>query len=223
MTEYEPSPRISGEPPNRCWFRIGVWGSGTCEDLKHFVHCFNCPVYQSAGKNLFDRPPSSEYTSRMTDALKNPFEPPGVSQGSFLVFFLQGERFALSAECIRAVTPFSSIHSVPFRSDSLFLGLSPVRGKLRLCYSLSAALGGEDSFASNTDFRRMLLMGPPHVSFVFPVSEVEGLIAISEESMDLRMPSDEPSIVLGTASIEGGDVCVLDRAYIENYFSNKQL
>lgn len=26
MTERESSPRLSGEPPNRCWFRIGVWG-----------------------------------------------------------------------------------------------------------------------------------------------------------------------------------------------------
>jgi len=223
MSEHERSPRLSGDPPNRCWFRIGVWGSGACEDLEDFVHCFNCPVYKSAGKDLFSRAPSSEYTSRMSDALREPFELPGVSQGSFLVFLLEGERFALSAECVRAVTPFSSIHSVPFRSDTLFLGLSPVRGKLRLCYSLSAALGRECVLPLRGDFRRMLLIGRPETSFVFPVSEVEGLVSIPEEGIRFDASLGEDNVVLGSASVEGQDTCILNQTHIEDYFSNKQL
>lgn len=159
----------------------------------------------------------------MSDALKEPFELPGISQGSFLVFLLQGERFALSAECVRAVTPFSSIHSVPFRSDALFLGISPVRGKLRLCCSLSAALGRESTHPIEGGFRRMLLIGAPEVSFVFPVFEVEGLVAISEETIRSSESSGESEVILGSTSVEGQDVCVLNKAYIENYFSNKQL
>ncbi len=223
MTYSESSPRLSGELPNRCWFRIGVWGSGACEDLNRFVHCFNCPVYQRAGKDLFGRAPSPEYTSRMSEVLRKPFEIPDASQESFLVFILRGEYFALSSHVVRAVTPFSGIHSVPFRSGSLFLGLSPVRGKLRLCYSLSEALHQECLPASGDDLRRLLLVGPPESSFVFPVSEVEGLVAIPEGSIKLKTPSCGSEFTLGFATLEGKDVHVLSGDSVVAAFSNKQL
>lgn len=223
MTDYEPSPRLLGEPPNRCWFRIGVWGSGLCEDLVRFIHCFNCPVYQNAGKDFFDRPPPAEYTKRMSEALREPFEMPRVTPGSFLVFSLKNKRFALSSQIVRAVTPFCEIHTVPFRSNQLFLGLCPVRGKLRLCYSLVEALGGQAEPIHKDDFRRMILIGKPQTSFVFPVSEVEGLAVIPEDAITGGTRSVGGTIILGTASLGDQEICVLNKDYILTFFSNKQL
>src|SRR5436853_1228295 len=54
-------PPLSGEQSENgdvtaCWLEIGVYGKGSCVELKKHIHCRNCPVYSSAGVRLLDRP-----------------------------------------------------------------------------------------------------------------------------------------------------------------------
>lgn len=222
MKHDAPSPRLSGEAPNRCWFRIGVWGDGRCEDLEGFVHCFNCPVYQNAGKALFSRVPSPGYIDEAAEVLKEPDDSPSVAEGSHLVFFIGEQRFALSASAVRAVAPFSKVHSVPFRTNKLFLGLIPFRGKLRLCYSLAEAL---DLGEIDLNFRRMLLLGAPDASFVIPVSDVEGLTIIADAEKYEEPPNGLESNAWVMETVLSGEdsIVVLDEEAILDTFSKKQL
>ena len=44
-----------------CWRHIGVSGDRTCPELTSFVHCRNCPVFATAARSFFDRPPPEGY------------------------------------------------------------------------------------------------------------------------------------------------------------------
>lgn len=80
---------------------------------------------------------------------------------SLIVFRLGAERFAFSVRSLIEVTQPGIIHSVPHRSNDLFLGLVNVRGEILLCASLHRFLGLEASATIEKRIRseRMLVVG----------------------------------------------------------------
>ncbi|GAB4274566.1 MAG TPA: hypothetical protein DIU37_04465 [Opitutae bacterium] len=180
MAYLSPSPRRTGEDPNACWGRIGVWGSGSCEDLETFVHCFNCPIYRHSGKVLLERSHPEAYLESVKDNLKIEAQDRSFKQETFLVFKLGQCLLGILSDSVRAVLPIEKIHRVPFRTNHLLLGLVPVRGNLRLAYSLQSLLFKEKKQSEDhkDSWRRMLLVGSPNLSLVFPVEDVLGLVSV---------------------------------------------
>ncbi|WP_445252171.1 MULTISPECIES: chemotaxis protein CheW [unclassified Microcoleus] len=72
-----------------------------------------------------------------------------------------------------------AIHTVPHRSNSVFLGLVNIRGETLLCISLRDLLGLEPlaespDFSNTINPQRMIVAGKNENKWVFPVDEVHG-------------------------------------------------
>ena len=171
-----------------CWNQIGVMGDRTCGELKTVIHCRNCPVYSAAGRSLLERTAPAEYLKEWTDVLAETSTEQVVGEGtlvratdtiSVIIFRLGNERLAMPVSILQEVTPPSIIHTVPHRSDDLFLGILNIRGETLLCASLSHLLGLEsvaDADSSNpTNTRRLIVAGRDESKWVFPVDEVYGI------------------------------------------------
>ena len=52
-----------------CWQHIGVWGNGSCGELKTHLHCRNCPTYAAAAMRLLDARPPADYRREWTEHL----------------------------------------------------------------------------------------------------------------------------------------------------------
>ncbi|HEY9873387.1 MAG TPA: chemotaxis protein CheW [Candidatus Obscuribacterales bacterium] len=179
---------------NDCWKLIGVWGDRTCLELKTYTHCRNCHVYSAGGRNLLEREAPEGYLNEWTNllaeanveahslrSLKNTI--------SVVIFRLGLEWLALPSELFKEVTPLSVIHTLPHRSNAIFLGLVNIRGEIHLCISLSALLGLEtvadnSKNITNIVYKRMIVLERGGSCWVFPVDEVHNVHRF--HSADLR-------------------------------------
>ena len=176
---------ITPSQVNDCWNEIGVYGDRTCKELETVIHCRNCPVYSRAGRSLLERDIPVDYLNEWTAILASHHQPPlaignqsavriGRSADTFsaIVFRLSNELFALPVGVLQEVTHPSAIHTLPHRSNDLFLGLVNIRGEILPCASLSHLLGLETVKPPSSDRNcRMLVVGK-NGKWVFPVDEV---------------------------------------------------
>jgi chemotaxis-related protein WspD len=172
-----------------CWNHIGVMGDRSCDELKTLIHCRNCAVYSAAGRSLLERIAPPEYLEEWTDVLaETSTQQVGIGEGtlirandtiSVIIFRLGNEKLALPVGILQEVTPPCIIHTVPHRSDDLFLGILNIRGETLLCSSLSHLLNLEsleDTAPANpTSTKRMIVAGRNQNKWVFPVDEVHGI------------------------------------------------
>ncbi len=172
-----------------CWNRIGVMGDRTCGELKRVIHCRNCEVYSAAGRSLLERTAPPDYLQEWTDVLAdNTSLNTGIGEGtlvratdtiSVIIFRLGNERLALPVSILQEVTPPCNLHTVPHRSDALFLGILNIRGEMLLCTSLSHLLGlepiAEPESTRLTSTRRLIVAGRSQNKWVFPVDEIHGI------------------------------------------------
>ncbi|MEG4167295.1 chemotaxis protein CheW [Microcoleus sp. S13_C3] len=174
---------------NDCWNQIGVMGDRTCGELKTVIHCRNCKVYSAAGRSLLERNAPPEYLKEWTDILSEAStQQTGMGEGtlvratdtlSIIIFRLGNERLALPVNILQEVTHPYAIHTVPHRSNSVFLGLVNIRGETLLCISLRDLLGLEPlaespDFSNTINPQRMIVAGKNENKWVFPVDEVHG-------------------------------------------------
>ncbi len=173
---------------NDCWNQIGVMGDGSCGELKTVIHCRNCNVYSAAGRSLLERYASSEYLEEWTNILAEASaDQMGVGEGtlvrntdtlSVIIFRLGNERLALPVNILQEVTHPQVIHSVPHRTNSIFVGLINIRGETLLCISLRNLLGLEATEtvkASIINPERLIVAGQQDQKWVFPVDEIHGI------------------------------------------------
>lgn len=183
-----------------CWKKIGVDGDRSCSQLKTVIHCRNCPVYSAVGRSLLEREAPPQYLNEWTEVLSKTqpdtanaqvstaLVPSGQSI-SAMIFRLGGEWLALPVRLLQEVTQPCLIHTLPHRSDELFLGLVNIRGEILLCICLSHLLDlqakkdlphyhNSVSVAS----KRMLVVASEEDRWVFTVDEVCGVyrFALSE-------------------------------------------
>lgn len=174
---------------NNCWNHIGVDGDRSCEKLETVIHCRNCPVYSTAGRSLLERVVPVDYLNEWTAVLAQPqaqlsgtiSEQAAFRIGrtadtfSAIIFRLSDELFALPVRVLQEVTHPCVIHTLPHRSNNLFLGLVNIRGEILLCASLGDLLGLESVTkpldSGIKEHRRMLVVGSGG-KWVFPVDEV---------------------------------------------------
>lgn len=171
-----------------CWNQIGVEGDRSCERLESVQHCGNCPMYKAGGRSLLDREIPFDYLQEWTQTLAQPLESQlsrsqsdllEISQVrqtlSAMIFRLGSERFALPVCLLQEVIRPIPIHTLPHRSNDLFLGLVNCRGEILPCVSLSQFLQVEmpiDPTYSRLNLKRMMVVGQHRPLWVFPVDEV---------------------------------------------------
>ncbi|WP_413174259.1 chemotaxis protein CheW [Anabaena azotica] len=195
----------------KCWNVIGIAGDRTCSELCHFIHCRNCPVYSSAGRNLLERSIPENYQQEWTKF----FSKTKIEAGNQLVtpesdslattqtltvgiFRLQREWLALSAQILKETISPTLIHTIPHRSNDILKGLVNIRGELQLCISLSHLLHLETSETqpdplSPIVYSRMIVIEKGGNSWVFPVDEFYGLYQFRHD--ELRYPPNSATSV----------------------------
>lgn len=203
-----------------CWNQIGVMGNCTCPELEQLIHCRNCPVYLTANPRLVEHEATGEDrdslsksalanrgTNRLPPETKEvPLDSDGetLANGlttldssntvSVLIFRLGVEWFGLSAKLFKEVTQTKKIHTVPHRSNQIFLGVVNVRGELLLCISLRHLLGlgstdsqlknaGKPMHLSPVVYQRMIVMAKDGNSWVFPADEVYGIERLNVQDL----------------------------------------
>lgn len=196
-----------------CWSEIGVEGDRSCDRLESVGHCLNCPVYHEAGYGLLDREIPLDYLQEWTQILAQPPEAQmgnlatavkqdslKIGQGnttlSAMIFRLGSERFALPVNVLHEITRPAPIHTLPHRSNDLFLGLVNIRGEILPCASLSQFIRVEmpiDPTYSRINLRRMMVVGRLESRWVFPVDEVHRVYRFQPDELQ------EPPVVIAKA------------------------
>ena len=165
---------------NDCWNKIGVRGDRSCAELKHYVHCRNCPVYSAAALTLLDRelPPEhlSEWTAHFAEREK--LEEPDTH--SAVIFRIASEWFALPTLALDEVAEPRTIHSLPHLRSSIALGLVNVRGELLICVSLAkflrlGAMTAVDAERKGFNTKRLVVIRHNGRRVAFPTDEVQSI------------------------------------------------
>ncbi len=166
-----------------CWNHIGVEGDRSCDRLATVLHCRNCEVYSTAGRSLLEREVSIADIAESTQAIASQSAVDRLKSNeetlSLIVFRLGNERFAFSVRSLQEVIHPSAIHTLPHRSNEVFLGLVSIRGEILLCASLRQFLGLDAANKVRPDAERMLVVGVDQRKWVFPIEEVDGIYRFS--------------------------------------------
>jgi chemotaxis-related protein WspD len=153
---------------------MGVWGDQSCPELAKVVHCHNCPVFASAGRDFLSAPSPADYREEWTARLAEPETETADDLHSVLVFRIGGEWLALSVQTLVEVTSQRPVHRIPFRSG-LLAGLVNVRGELYLAVRVDQLLGirREADHTSSANPPRLLVVRQKAETWIFPVDEVD--------------------------------------------------
>ncbi|MGL5063836.1 MAG: chemotaxis protein CheW [Microcoleus sp.] len=205
-----------------CWNLIGVAGDRTCPQLKTFIHCRNCPVYSDAGRSLLEQELPAGYLDEWTDLLRsNQGENNTVTAADTLsvgIFRLSSEWLALPAQLFKEVTQISVTHTLPHRSNNIFIGLVNIRGEIQLCISLKALLGLETADAGRQNispvvYERMVVVEREGSQWVFGVDEIYGIHRILPDRIG-NVPATVSKVpetyTKGIINWQGQSVCYLD-------------
>ncbi|MGB5959497.1 MAG: chemotaxis protein CheW [Coleofasciculaceae cyanobacterium] len=172
---------------NSCWNQIGVWGDNSCPKLTTYIHCHNCPIYSTAGRQLLDREVPIDYLNDQTKLLAQTKDQQRLDTISLGIFRLEKEWFALPIQLFKEVTEPSIIHTLPHRSNKTFLGLISIKGEINICISLHEFLGIEKSTSisnfSSIVYKRMLVIEKEGNQWVFGVDEIYGVHRVTVESL----------------------------------------
>jgi chemotaxis-related protein WspD len=161
-----------------CWNKIGVYGSGACEELQKFIHCRNCPVYSQAGVQLLDRPMSPEYRREWSEHFALEKKAAAPARISVVVFRVGAEWLALPTNAFQEVAERKLTHSLPHRRQAIVIGLVNIRGELLICVSLSRLLGLETRVLKESRRHlhdRLMVVHWDGNRLAFPVDEVHGV------------------------------------------------
>lgn len=188
----------------RCWIKIGIWGDHSCPELKKNEHCLNCPVYQTAGNALLEKEAPEGYLEEWTNHFH--YEPDTSLQHQYhptLIFRIAYQWLAMPINSVQGITECKPTHRLPHSRNSVLLGITNIKGDLKISISLEALLGIEkvedDSITKGLSFRLYpgsLIFGKDDDDYVSPVDEVHGLFYYDQ--LELEITPITISKTLGT-------------------------
>lgn len=147
-----------------------------------------------------------------TNALAAAIEAPGSGLTWLLVFRAAGERMAIAAPCIERVMMPAPLRRVPHRTHPAFRGLVATEGEIVPAGSLERLLDLPQG-PRPADTARLVLLGPAGRAWAFEVDAVEGVHGVLERQIrpaPCTVSRGRGSACRFLASLDGGDVCVLD-------------
>lgn len=173
-----------------CWNQIGVNGDQSCPELVTHVHCRNCPVFGSAARGFFDRPPPEGYLVEWAEFLARPVAEANPDEVGLLVFRLGDEWLALGSRLVVEVTTVRPVHRVPHRTNDVLAGLVNLRGQIQLCVSLHGLLGVEPAAggAESGAKARLIVMRRDGDTWAFAADEVAGVRRVPRGDLQ-KVPS----------------------------------
>jgi chemotaxis-related protein WspD len=194
-------------PPANCWSKIGVWGSELprCPKLDEFIHCHNCDVFHAASLTAYERAIPDDYRLEWTEVLAGDKGTVVTDARTVVVFRIGDEWVAISTSMCKEISRMMKIHRLPHNKSNVLKGVVNNGGEIRICFSLGNLLGiakAEQIFGAefHAVYARMIVMDVAGQSYVFPVSEIKGLLQYREAD---RAPLPE-TISASSASYMNG-------------------
>jgi len=172
-----------------CWNQIGVWSwqSQKCGKLSEVIHCRNCEVYTSAGRQALERRVPKEYSDQWLQNYASIQPPTRKKYTSIVVFRLGVEWFGLPTLNFKSVENISFIHSIPRYTNGLLLGIVNIRGTLQLCFSITSLVqvdGDTQNSAAVNVYKRLVVLLNCGQHYVLPVDEVGGIERVDESCLE---------------------------------------
>ena len=207
-------------PLDDCWNRIGTRGDQSCPQLKQYLRCLNCPVFDRAAALLLDRPADIAALPVVANAAENATA--GERRAGSLVFRVGAEWLALPAALLHLVGEVRPVHTLPHRRSPAVLGVVNVRGVLTLAVSLAALLNIEAAPASPQQRTgrterpvrpRLVVTQWRGATTAFPVDDVEGVVyfdARDVQNVPATHARADAGHVCGVADWRGRAVGILD-------------
>jgi chemotaxis-related protein WspD len=162
-----------------CWRLKGISGDLSCPKLIELVHCRNCPEYNRAGRQLFDRDIPRGFLEEWTQNLMGAKETEPLDAVSVIIFRIRNEWLAFKTFFLQETVSVRTVHYVPFRSNNVFRGIVNVNGELLLCVSaldlFEVSPEREEVVSEKIVYERMLVIDKGGERYVFPVDEVLGI------------------------------------------------
>jgi chemotaxis methyl-accepting protein methylase/chemotaxis signal transduction protein len=208
---------IEDEPetiPEYCWLINGISGDRSCEKLDQYIRCYNCPVRIDHGRQFLDRESPKDYLDDWKENLAQKEKKQNASQKEHTVIFRLGnELFGIPSLPVKDISRMVDIHSIPYRSNKILLGMANFSGDLRLCVSLSALLNvAETKDENGRTYKRMVTLEAKGEDWSFPVDEIVEIQNIFES--DVTPPSSQDgtgaTYSLGTATVNEKSIRLLD-------------
>jgi chemotaxis-related protein WspD len=194
-------------PPANCWNRIGVWGSEfpRCPRLDEFIHCQNCDVFHAASLTAYERAIPDDYRLEWTEVLAGNKKTVVTDARTVIVFRIGDEWVAISTGLCKEISRMMKVHRLPHNKSHVLKGVVNNGGEIRICFSLGNLLGiakAEQIFGDefHAVYARMIVMNVAGRNYVFPVSEIKGLLQYREAD---RAPLPE-TISASSASYMNG-------------------
>ena len=171
------------ETKDHCWNTVGVWGHDIprCERLPEVTHCRNCEIFCLRGRDVFEKEIPEDYVVKWTEEYSAHDDEKKSPDNSVIIFRIIDEWFSLPTYCFDEITKILPIQRIPHYSGSLILGMTNVRGEIKLCFSLNHILGlavntSDDKKAEqDSSIKRRIVLQIEGDSFVFPVDEIVGV------------------------------------------------
>lgn len=190
-----------------CWQTEGVYGNASCDLLKTIAHCRRCPEYSKSGRNLLDREIPESFIKEWLEGLSIPQNETLAESQSYLVFRLRNEWLALRTIFFEEALEKRTIHSIPFKSNKLLLGLANINGELILCVDPAEMLDLTKSDKETDAYMMVVSNGKDR--YVFPVDEIKGIFPIMPESIK------KPPTTISRAGISFTmGICIIDESEI---------
>lgn len=166
-----------------------MWGTQRprCPELERVVHCRNCEVFTRCGRDLLDRDLPDAYREQWAAAMAVEKEDDLRETVSVVIFRIGDEWLALDARWFSEVIEPERPHSIPNRSNRVFLGIVNVHGEIRLCVSLGALLEIEEEQSGEAGMPSctyMVVIEKNEESWVFPVAEIHGIHRLSPDRFE---------------------------------------
>lgn len=187
---------------NDCWHRIGVWGreQPRCPRLDEVVHCHNCDVYHAASRLVYQRDLPEAYQLDWTTLLATEKKHNEVKKGSIVVFRLGDEWVGLASVHLKEISEIRPIHRLPHNKSKFLRGVVNIGGEIELCFSMGSILGIQKAVQEESRgqiiYNRMVVVDLPSGKFVFPVTEIGGIVHYTDE--DLKPVPSTVSAAAGT-------------------------
>ena len=194
-------------PPENCWNSIGVWGNEVprCPKLAEFIHCQNCDTFHAASLNAYERAIPEDYRIEWTEVLAGEKVQRVTDSRTVIVFRIGDEWVAISTGLCKEISRMMKIHRLPHNKSHILKGVVNNGGEIRICFSLGSLLGiarAEQIFGEEFQgvYARMIVMSVDGRNYVFPVSEVKGLLQYRESD---RVPLPD-TVLASSASFMSG-------------------
>lgn len=222
---HKPQSEIQNPVSEICWKSIGVWGkvssgaSARCPKLEKVIHCRNCEIFISAGRNLLEREMPDEYRTEWTQVMSAEKEDDLPGTVSAVVFRIEEEWLALRTQVFAEIIAPENLHShsLPHRNNPILIGVINVHGEIQLCISLKELLGIEagepGKEKKKTAHQRVMVLNSAEGQWVFPVNEILGIYRIHPnmfQNVPVTVAKAQSTFTKGLFHLEEKQVAFLD-------------